>query len=387
MSSENPIAEDEPGPSEVLRALQEALSNESWLKRSSTEEVAKQLNVGGYLQGKPSSSLVAEMLRVMRAGGLGLRSPTLQPCSLEVYWDADAGHVSDGIEFGLNLEWHGAPDLWEERTVPQELTHTKTPPCTDLISDAEATLRSRERWPTHLCEAEFMSQSTGLWAEAQHSIVDSVNIHRWAAMYPLPIGQQALMKRQEMDQFVEWVEVLQALPFEGNEQAMWTLRVEHEEGTVVYTLDLFGLAEYPTEQHQALDVPVAGDPEREARALTNSMAESDRLRAAYQDQQAAGYMTLTELGGKLRELEATRRVTQAELEQLLAHKERVEELEQDRDVLLEAYAESLPDALDDLSGEERNRLYGMLRLEVTPASEGLEVSGAFCTPELPSTAT
>ncbi len=131
----------------------------------------------------------------------------------------------------------------------------------------------------------------------------------------------------------------------------------------------------------------AGDPEREARALADSMAESDRLRAAYQDQQAAGYMTLTELGTKLRELETTRRVAQAELEHLLAHKERVEELEQDRDFLLESYAEMVPDALDDLSGEERNRLYGMLRLEVMPASEGLEVSGAFCTSELPSTAT
>lgn len=198
-------------------------------------------------------------MRVMRAGGLGLRSPTLQPCSLELFWDADAGHISGGIDLGLNLERRGAPDLWEEQAVPQKLTHTKTPPCTDLISDAENVLRNRERWPTHLCKAEFMSQSTGLWAEAKHSVVDSVNIHRWAAMYPLPVGQRALMKRQEMDHVVEWVEVLQALPFEGNEQAMWALRVEHGEETAVYTLDLFGLADYPTEQHQALDVPVAGD--------------------------------------------------------------------------------------------------------------------------------
>jgi hypothetical protein len=50
-------------------------------------------------------------------------------------------------------------------------------------------------------------------------------------------------------------------------------------------------------------------------------------------------------------------------------------------------AQMVPDALDALSGEERNRLYGMLRLEVTPASEGLEVNGAFCTSELRRTAT
>ncbi len=131
----------------------------------------------------------------------------------------------------------------------------------------------------------------------------------------------------------------------------------------------------------------AGDPEREARIWAETLAESERLRAAYQDQQAVGHMTLEELGGKLRELEATRKLARAEIARLLEHKERVQELEQDRDVLLQSYAEMVPDALDDLSGEERNRLYRILRLEVTPTSEGLEVSGAFCASVLPSIAT
>ena len=69
---------------------------------------------------------------------------------------------------------------------------------------------------------------------------------------------------------------------------------------------------------------------------------------------------------------------------MVAHTEHVEELEQDRDILLESYAEMVPDALENLSGEERNRIYRMLRLEVTPVSEGLEVSGAFCTSGLSS---
>jgi hypothetical protein len=47
----------------------------------------------------------------------------------------------------------------------------------------------------------------------------------------------------------------------------------------------------------------------------------------------------------------------------------------------------VPDALDNLSGEERSRVYRMLRLEVAPVSEDLEVSGAFCTTEFLSTAT
>jgi hypothetical protein len=104
-----------------------------------------------------------------------------------------------------------------------------------------------------------MAQSTGLWAEAQPFVVDSVNIHRWASIYPLPIGRRALMDNQEMDAIVEWSEILHALPFGGDERAMWALPVDLREGTVDCTLDLFGLAEYPTEQHRALDFPVAGD--------------------------------------------------------------------------------------------------------------------------------
>jgi hypothetical protein len=42
-------------------------------------------------------------------------------------------------------------------------------------------------------------------------------------------------------------------------------------------------------------------------------------------------------------------------------------------------SETVPGALDNLDGEEKNRLYQMLRLEVTPSEEGYQVSGAFCT--------
>jgi hypothetical protein len=111
------------------------------------------------------------------------------------------------------------------------------------------------------------------------------------------------------------------------------------------------------------------------------VAEFDRLRAAYQDQQAAGLMTLDELGGKLKELEDGRELARAGLRDLQRRAERVEELERDRDALLGSYAELVPSVLDELSGEERSRLYGMLRLEVAPAPGGFEVSGAFCASE------
>ncbi len=46
--------------------------------------------------------------------------------------------------------------------------------------------------------------------------------------------------------------------------------------------------------------------------------------------------------------------------------------------MLESMAEMLPKALDGLTGEEENRVYRMLRLEVAPRAEGNGVSGALC---------
>jgi hypothetical protein len=40
--------------------------------------------------------------------------------------------------------------------------------------------------------------------------------------------------------------------------------------------------------------------------------------------------------------------------------------------------------LDSLTGEEKSRVYRMLRLEVTPTTEGYDVSGAICTSVTPS---
>jgi hypothetical protein len=108
------------------------------------------------------------------------------------------------------------------------------------------------------------------------------------------------------------------------------------------------------------------------------------LRSAYQDQQAAGLMTLEELGTKLEELENTRSTAERELNVLRGHRQRVSELESDRDALFESMADIVPEALDDLTGEERSRIYWMLRLEVTPTHHGYEVSGALCTHATPS---
>jgi hypothetical protein len=120
------------------------------------------------------------------------------------------------------------------------------------------------------------------------------------------------------------------------------------------------------------------DMGEQAAAWTKKLEECDRLRGAYQDQQAAGHMTLEELGSKIKGLEETRRLAQAELESLEAREERVKALEKDRDALVESWSETIPEDLDRLTGDERNKVYRMLRLEVTPVPEGYEVTGAFC---------
>ncbi|MDQ3925026.1 MAG: hypothetical protein M3309_14115 [Actinomycetota bacterium] len=124
-----------------------------------------------------------------------------------------------------------------------------------------------------------------------------------------------------------------------------------------------------------------GNPEREAQTWAHKIEECDRHRAAYQDQQAAGLMTLQELGVKLNELENIRTTAEQELQALKTHRERMDDLENDYVAVLESMSQIVPEALNSLTGEERNRIYRMMRLEVSPASAGYEVNGAFCTSE------
>ena len=129
-----------------------------------------------------------------------------------------------------------------------------------------------------------------------------------------------------------------------------------------------------------------GDPEREAQTWAETIAKCARLRSAYQDQQAAGLMTLEELSSKLSDLKEMRMHAERELAALRDSQARVEEVELDRDTLLESLSGHIPESLDRLDAEERNTVYRMLRLEVTPTPEGhYKVTGAFCTAERLST--
>jgi hypothetical protein len=128
----------------------------------------------------------------------------------------------------------------------------------------------------------------------------------------------------------------------------------------------------------------AQNPEHETELWAQKIAYGAQRRSAYQDQQAAGPMSLEELGSKLSDLDKTRRIAERELAARKDHRRRVQDLEQDRDAILESMAEMVPEALNNLTGEEKSRTYRMLRLEVTPTTEGYDVSGALCTSVTPS---
>jgi hypothetical protein len=127
-----------------------------------------------------------------------------------------------------------------------------------------------------------------------------------------------------------------------------------------------------------------GDPEAEATAWLARLSALDAKRSRYQDMAAESHITFDELGTKLRGLEAERASAERELEELNLRRSRLEAMERDKETLLEHYASMVPEALDELTGEERHQVYRMLRLQAYFYPDGdLDVRGvlrdAVCT--------
>ena len=121
-----------------------------------------------------------------------------------------------------------------------------------------------------------------------------------------------------------------------------------------------------------------GDPDRDTRFWADKLAEVDRRRTRYQEMAADDLISFDELRAKLTELDDTRRTAEQELTALQNRRERLFELERDRDALLDELADVVPEALDALASEDRHRLYKMLKLRVmVNADRSLEISGAF----------
>jgi hypothetical protein len=81
-------------------------------------------------------------------------------------------------------------------------------------------------------------------------------------------------------------------------------------------------------------------------------------------------MSDDDLAEALSELEEIRTTADRELKAIRGSKAALEELERDRDALLESYAGMMPEALDSLAPEERSQIYRMLRLKVYVSADG-----------------
>jgi len=133
------------------------------------------------------------------------------------------------------------------------------------------------------------------------------------------------------------------------------------------------------------------DPDKETKLWTDKLAEIDRKRTRYQEMAADDLITFDELRARLVELDDRRMTAEQELRALQSRKEHLDELEQDRDVLLDNLTNVVPEALEALVPEERHQFYKMLKLRVITSLDGsLDVSGAFsddfslCKVETPS---
>ena len=107
-----------------------------------------------------------------------------------------------------------------------------------------------------------------------------------------------------------------------------------------------------------------GGPGEEANFWLDKIADIDRQRTRAQDLAVEGLLTPDELRAKLEALEETRKVAKRELESLQGRREELEELERDRDILLEHYACMVPDGLEDFDPEERRWAYKLIHLNI-----------------------
>ncbi|HEV8043793.1 MAG TPA: recombinase zinc beta ribbon domain-containing protein, partial [Rubrobacter sp.] len=124
-----------------------------------------------------------------------------------------------------------------------------------------------------------------------------------------------------------------------------------------------------------------GDPDREAKAWAQRIAEADAKRTRFQHAYAEGVVDLADLRERLRELEEEKTTAERELASLRDREERVRDLEQDRDAALEGLIGDASEALDSMRPEQRHRFYKMLKIKAhLAADDSMEITGVFPEP-------
>jgi hypothetical protein len=99
------------------------------------------------------------------------------------------------------------------------------------------------------------------------------------------------------------------------------------------------------------------------------IAECDHLRGAYQEQQAAGHMTLDELGAKLVDLDERRTIAEKQLDQLRDGRKRIDQLRAQKRFVLETFGLGLKLGLVYFPPQMRRAIYEMLQLKITVSDD------------------
>jgi hypothetical protein len=146
------------------------------------------------------------------------------------------------------------------------------------------------------------------------------------------------------------------------------------EGEVARAVD--GLLSEPGRVTRDVDAAIAReeanlrDPGGIAEALAERLDTVAKRRAAYQDQQVAGLMTLDELSERLSALDEEHTALRAELSRAQDARGRVEELKERRALVLSWYGTGLQLGLSYLPPELRRMTYDLLGLQVTVGRGG-----------------
>ena len=154
---------------------------------------------------------------------------------------------------------------------------------------------------------------------------------------------------------------------------------ELEKEVMAYVQDLVS---DPTKLRAQLDAAIEKEtaalqnPDAGAAAWIKTIEDCRRKRAAYQDQQAAGLLTLDELGEKLRRLDDAKATAERELSRMHDGQRTVDELIAAKRAMLEAYEQGIYyDGIAYFSPEMRRELYQHLRLKVTVGRDIVRYQG------------
>jgi hypothetical protein len=115
---------------------------------------------------------------------------------------------------------------------------------------------------------------------------------------------------------------------------------------------------------------LSGDPETQARALSERVAKLDRMKSNYRRQQAEDVIDMGELKAVLADLDSQQQAAKTELDNLLNRATRIEDMQRETKTVLDYFAALSQMGLEHLTPELRKGVYRKLRIQVTVEPDG-----------------